>query len=278
MNTLTHDIMVASLRSAGLHSGDACVVHSALRGIGTLPNGPAGVVRAFQEVLTPSGVLVMPSFCYDIEPLIDLRVQPGRTGALTEIFRQMPDVVRSTHPTHSVCAWGGRAMELCAGHETTDPFGNDSPLHKLMVLKGKVLMLGVGLVTCSMVHVCEILCGLPYLHVPMRPERRAKVPFIAPDGRRLTAHIKNFPGCDAAFGLVEHGLRRRCAVRDAMLGAKPTMLFPASELLAVVKDVLSESPVALLCTNNSCACCSRRRKYIYENNTKNQTHCFSAGV
>lgn len=64
-------------------------------------------------------------------------------GLMTEIFRRMPDVRRSIHPTHSLCALGPLADLLTRDHhiaETT--FGEGTPFQKM--IKHKTVILGIG--------------------------------------------------------------------------------------------------------------------------------------
>lgn len=264
MQELTPQELAEDIRRSGVQAGDTCMVHGSLKGIGALPGGPPDLVRALQQALTPEGLLVMPAFSYDAGPAHEFNAEtsPARTGLLAETFRGMPDVVRSLHPTHSVCAWGKQAHALCAGHETAQPFGPDSPLHRLMDGGGKVMLLGVGYTTLSMIHVCECLLKLPYLHIPTHPSRRAEIPLHLSGGEILAVTIGDFPGCSAAFGTVEHHLRKKAAVRDGRIGAKFTQLFLARDLYTVVRAMLQNDPFALLCTNPACACCPLRRRAL----------------
>jgi aminoglycoside 3-N-acetyltransferase len=262
VESLSVDRLSDDIRRAGLRAGDAVLVHSSLKGIGRLPNGPQDLVRAFQDVLTDAGTLVMPAFVYDRGAGTARQSDPPATGLLGTTFVGMPGVVRSWHPTHAVCAWGRGAEELCAGHGAAEPFGVGSPLHKLMERDGNVLLLGVGFVTCSMIHVCESVVGMPYLHIPYQPSRRAHVPFVTPDGDDIDVAIREFPACDAAFGVVEKDLRRRGAIQDGMVGKKFTLLCRARALCEVVRTLVRDDPAALLCTNPGCTCCIRRREAL----------------
>ena len=129
---LSADRLRDDIRSCGLAAGDIALVHSSLRGIGHLSDGPATLIAAFQDILTRCGTLVMPAFTYDYGQDFNVRSSRPMTGLLCETFMNAPDVVRSCHPTHLVCAWENRAWELCEGHEMTEPFGAGSPLRRLM--------------------------------------------------------------------------------------------------------------------------------------------------
>jgi len=242
-----------------------------LKGIGELSGGPVDIIRALQDVLTPEGTLVMPAFTYGLEPEFDVTNSRSLTGLLTELFRQTPDVIRSWHPTHSVCAWGKRGDELCTNHEKTQPFGQESPLQRLIDWGGKVMFIGVGFTTCSMIHVCESRAGVPYQHIPYSPSRRPVIPLIKPDGSTDNINIHEYPGCDVTFGIVEKDLRKIASICDGMIGKKYTMLFPVEDLWNVANALIQEDPAAFLCNNPRCWCCQERRKAV-ENSVKNSTH------
>ena len=88
---------------------------------------------------------------------------PSQVGALTEVFRQMPDVARSLHPTHPVSGWGRHAKELLGTHHLGSTFGITSPFYKLRQYKGLVVGLGT-----------RLRHALTILHVPeeLNPQAR----------------------------------------------------------------------------------------------------------
>jgi len=71
----------------------------------------------------------------------------------------MPDVVRSLNPTHSVAAWGSRAVRHVRHHPRTLTRGPDSPLGLLWRDGGFGLLLVVGYNTNTFHHVVETATG-----------------------------------------------------------------------------------------------------------------------
>ena len=59
---LTQADLVCGFRDLGITAGMGLQVHSSLSSFGHVEGGPATVVRALKEVLTPAGTLMMPSF------------------------------------------------------------------------------------------------------------------------------------------------------------------------------------------------------------------------
>lgn len=156
------------LGELGVREGDVLFVHSsfdAFRGFEDLP--PLGVVEVLEEVLGSSGALLMPTLPFagsavdyvKDDPVFDVRRTPSRMGLLTELFRRMPGVVRSVHPTHSAAVRGPGADELIADHHRAGtPCGAPSPYQKLLARDGKILFLGTTFMAMTFFHtVDEIL-------------------------------------------------------------------------------------------------------------------------
>ena len=225
----------------GLRSGDAVVVHASLRAVGLDANE---LIDALLEAVGPDGLVVMPAFTYDNERYrSDL---PVRTGMLAETFRRRPDARRSAHPTYSVAAVGSGAAELLEGHERTGATGRDSPLGRLAASGGQVLLLGVGHVANTTVHVGEFEADAPYLDIPFDPAWP-------------THGADRFPGCSRAFGAIERPLRERDAIRDGTVGHGIAQLVPGAAVLETTVELLRADPAALLCTDPGCYRCSRAR-------------------
>jgi aminoglycoside 3-N-acetyltransferase len=148
------------------------------------------LVRLLQDLLGPEGTLLMPTFPFvgsqlhyaDTHDTFDTHRTPSRVGLATEVFRRMPGVIRSLHPTHPIAGWGQHARELLATHHLGTAFGRQSPLYKLCHQQGLVIGLGAGLSSFTILHVAE------ELHAPtraMRFEPEARVMTIIDGGRRI---------------------------------------------------------------------------------------------
>lgn len=159
--------IATGLRAAGLERGDALFVHSSLKGLGFIEGGAATVIAAFQEVVGPDGLLVFPTFTIngsmqatlsDAQRVFDPTASPSTVGAITNTFWRSPGVLRSSHPTHSVAAWGRDAHWLVKDHHTASSnFGIDTPFGRFLELNGKVVGLGIGFGPVTFYHVVEDL-------------------------------------------------------------------------------------------------------------------------
>lgn len=165
-SSLDRSDLVAALGAAGLREGDGIFVHSTMSRFGHIEGGPRTVVEAFEEVLGPNTLIAMPAFPLtggsaehlSANPIFDVRTTPSRMGAVTEYFRRLPDVERSLHPTHSVCARGPRARELVEGHAgASTPFGAGTPFARMIDLGLHQVWFGTGIETFTLYHSFECL-------------------------------------------------------------------------------------------------------------------------
>lgn len=255
--------LVADLSRVGLRRGDHVAVHSSYRLIGPVEGGPAAVITALMETVTSAGALVMPTFQDYPAPVFRARETKSDCGVITELFRQMPGVFRSLHPSHSAAAWGERAEWIASAHEQgRTALGVDSPFDRLAQLDGKVLLLGVGQNRNSMIHVGEAHVRPVYLPIPYSPEFAFPVLMESRAGRVESCVIQECPGCSENFGVVGARLRERGQVVEDCIGAGPAYLMRAADVIAAVRDLLAEKPDALLCSREECPFCPKAREAL----------------
>ena len=159
--------MLLDLQAMGVMPGSNLLVHSSYKALGGGVDGPGQVIETLRFALGGEGTLLFPTLSYASVPVenrvFDLKETPSDVGVISEVFRTMPGVLRSFHPTHSVAAVGMRAAEFVRDHEKdSTPVGENSPLRKLRDAKGYILMLGCGLTPNTSMHGVEELVGVPY--------------------------------------------------------------------------------------------------------------------
>jgi len=161
----TRATLLDDLRHAGVREGDLLMVHSSLSAMGYVEGGADAVVAALLDAVGTGGTLAMPAFAHntyskyylDTDPVFDVVHSPSRAGAVTERFRTAPGTLRSFHPTDAVCAAGPLAEYLLRDHfGRLTPYGPDSPYARIAEKNGRILCIGVPLLTsCTNLHTLE---------------------------------------------------------------------------------------------------------------------------
>ena len=186
--------LAAAVRALGVSAGDVVLVHSSFDAFRAFEGRPSDVIEALQQIVGREGAILMPTMPFSgtavewarAHPTVDLRRTPSRMGLVSEVFRRMPDVVRSIHPTHPAAAWGDRAEALVAEHwRATTPCGVGSPYHRLLECDGRILFLGADVTSLTFFHTAEALLGDGW---PVSPftEETFRLTTLASDG---TAHV-----------------------------------------------------------------------------------------
>jgi aminoglycoside N3'-acetyltransferase len=136
------------------------MVHSSFDGLLPMYKGSAKeLVSALIDFCGPERTLVMPSFVmggrtYDASAYFrsrpfDVRRTPSEMGLVAEVFRRTPKVMRSLHPTCSICALGPLGQELTAGHHVSQSgMSPDSPFGIMTTRRTAILGLGVEYYRC----------------------------------------------------------------------------------------------------------------------------------
>ena len=210
------------LLALGLERGMVVFVHCSLSRLGYFSGGANDIISVLKEVVGDTGTIIMPAFSgsgsmealLENEYVFDVMNSQSDSGFLTEKFRQYPGVVRSLHPSHSVCALGKLADQIVSEHElSTSPCDVKSPFAKLSKYDAKVLRLGTGSLT--LYHHVQELVEYPNLFLPgnfdfscidkegekinvmskVYRKQIANIFFIGDDkdGQKLNVHPSNFP-------------------------------------------------------------------------------------
>ena len=249
-----------TLKALGIVPGDRIMVHSSYKSFGAFEKGPQGIVQALQESVTSSGVLAMPALsdCCDggTAGVYDKEHTPVEkwVGIIPEIFRQTPGVLRSAHPTHSICAWGDGAADFLEQEDKLDCFAPDGPWGKL-ARGGKIVFLGEAVGGNTFLHACEAWFA-GYLD-----SIQAQV-----GGRFVT--VTNYPGgCRGNwYGKGRQApwyvkLRERGIARELAAGPAVITVMDAARTASAIKEIFKEDP-ALFFHKSGCRDCARIRSKI----------------
>lgn len=157
------------LRELGVKEGDILLVHASLKSLGQPGLKAELVIKGIEAILGEKGTLLMPALTYKQvdgyeNDIFSIKDTESEVGMLSECFRKMPGVVRSLHPTHSVCARGRFAQELVGNHYMDNtPCGPNSPYRLIKEMGGQILLIGCGLEKNTSMHGVEELINPEYL-------------------------------------------------------------------------------------------------------------------
>lgn len=188
------------LRALGVCEGDLLMVHASLRAIGPVEGGPSQVLGALLDAVGPAGTIAAfvswdrSSYEQTLNgakldererqawPAFDPAANPepyAEFGALNRFICNHPAVRRSASPDASFAAIGRLADEITREHPLVEGYGPGSPLGRIVRMQGRVLLLGAGLDSVTVLHHAEVLADIP-------GKRRVtyEVPIATPDGKR----------------------------------------------------------------------------------------------
>jgi aminoglycoside 3-N-acetyltransferase len=180
----TSRTLIQDLRALGVVDGMTLLVHTSMSALGWVAGGPQAVIEALLAAVGDDGTLVMPThstglsepslwrnppvpeswwpIIRDETPAFDANLTPTRMmGVIAEGFRSYPGVRRSGHPQVSFAACGPNAGFVLSDHSFDHPLGDRSPLARLYDLDGHILLLGVGHVNNTTLHLAEYRADHP---------------------------------------------------------------------------------------------------------------------
>ena len=246
----------AALREAGLARGDAVFFQAGMAAFGTIEGGPLAVIEALRRAVGEEGLIAMPAFPLTgpaVEhlrrhPVFDARSDPSMMGAVSERFRHEPGVMRSVHPTHSVCARGPGAEAMISGHErAVTPFGEGTPFAGLLERGAKQVFFGSGVRAITIYHAFEVLRRPPYPIEVFLPEPIA-VRCLRTDGEEvevatLVHDPRLGPGRIDVDPALEAEVRRRLlagGMRVVPLGRSEVLCQPIPQMFETFELMLSD--------------------------------------
>jgi aminoglycoside 3-N-acetyltransferase len=169
-------------------------------------------------------------------------------------------VIRSANPTHSAAGIGPAAETMLAGHDETQAVGVGSPLDRLRQAGARVLMIGCGFESCTLLHLAEAYAEVPYLRLPCATFDPVAL-VVRGEGGIEERPMEIVPGCSRGFPKFEKAFRRQGLIRDGRVGKAKAMLCDMDPLFQAAVRLLRENPLGYLC-DGPCATCQRRRERV----------------
>lgn len=253
---LTRAKILSQLRALGVEKGGVLLVHTSFRAIRPIERGPLGLIEALRDSLGPHGTLVMPSWSGDDDQPFNPITSPASPdlGVVPDTFWRLPGVARSNHP-FAFAAAGPQAERITSGSLPVPPHGPESPVGRIYDLEGQVLLLGVGHDADTMLHLTELVAGVPY--------RVPRYCTVLQDGRPVRVDYGENDHCCARFNLADEWLRARGLQREGRVGQAHARLARARDIVNLALEALAHDPLLFLHPSIAgCAECDEARASV----------------
>ena len=245
MENKTHKLseLREDLINLGLKSDDRILIHSSLRSVGKIEGRAEGLIALLMEYLH-EGAILMPAHTWmsvnKNNPRFIHAETPSGVGALTEVFRNTPGVIRSAHPTHSNCGWGVDIDDLLRDQEKFNtPCGPKSTYARLDEKNYKILLVGVNFSRNTAIHALEERAKVPGR---LSPETEAlEVEFA--DGRVISSPQHRHIGPTSEnYVRIEPMLKAMGILKEGKLGNAKVLHMETKPLFETVTNLLRKDP------------------------------------
>lgn len=238
--------IINQIKELGIKRNDIILIHSSMKAIGEVENGAETILDAFTQYLN-EGLLIFPTHTWatinEKNNIFDPLTEPSCVGVLSNLFMKRPGVFRSWHPILSVAAVGKGAKEYVEGEENTDTAcSRNGCLGKLYDMEGKILFIGCGLRSNTIIHGVE-----EWNQVPKRLTDDYKLFKIrTPDGRLIDrpmrVHDHSRGDVSENYGKIEEALLKNKIAHIGKIGDAKTYCCDAQKMVDLVSAFLKKEP------------------------------------
>ena len=162
-------------------------------------------------------------------------------GVIPSIFLTYPGVNRSNHPLNSVSAIGSKSLYYTSEHDFHEPEGINSPVGKLYKKNGKVLLLGVGLSSCTAIHLAEYIADVDYLYNDNPVVLKDNI-----EGLNNFVQIKKYPGTSEFFDQYITELNDKDYFINKKFGLANIIIFEIKPVIDFFVAKLQDNPHCLI--------------------------------
>lgn len=258
----------------GIKEKDHVLLHSSFRKIKNIFNETSieNFITNLQEIITPEGSLILPAFTYcfkkrNIEyEIFDRCSSPAKTGAVSDVFRSMPGVIRTSSPTHSFALWGCAAQKISYKNSPVSPLGKESVLEWLAQTENSwVLMAGVNFSSFSFGHYLEIIADVPWKGFSPWEYLSVEPVGVSTEGEIA---LKEIPGCAKSFVHFEDYLLSENIIEKVIINNSVFYYFPVKQMIEYGKEYFTNNRDNLLCPKGVCKPCDARHQFLEKFNNE----------
>lgn len=254
MKTITKEQILFDLQLGGIKKGDVVLMQSALSSIGYVEGGADAVIDAVLEAIGPEGTFAVSTMSF--ENPFDPENSPSEVGIISETHRKRPGSIRSLRPVHCINAIGAKAEELTKDHDKcATNCGEGSPYLKLRDMGGKIILLGVDFSRNTTLHAIEDIMNAVYLI-----NREIPAPKYMEDYKHKTMTMVKFCPGHRNFISFTSVLRRAEAMTEVRIGNALAKIIDVRKMFELGQKLLTEDPLAFLCSNENCSHCAEVRR------------------
>ncbi len=224
------------------------MVHSAFRRFAAVGFDIHTVLSALIDYAEKS-VLLLPTMSWRFvnrsNPVFDVLKTPSNTGAMTEVFRTSFAQGRSLHPTHSV-AGVGEDLDHFLGHHHLEitPCGSRSPFARLVESDGQILMMGIGIDCCTVIHHVE---EIEEVDIYLNPSSKSvEYQCVDRDGQTRQVKVRHHYLMRRNYWQFQDMLHANGMLKVSRMGAPTCVGFSAKKLATLVRNRLIVDPRAIL--------------------------------
>jgi len=220
------------------------------------------LLKTLQEIISPAGSLIMPVFTYCFKKsnqpyeIFDRELSASKVGAVSEVFRSMPEVIRTGSPTHSFALRGSVGEEISADNNPSSPLGKGSVLDWLVQKdESFILLLGVDFSSLTFGHYVEARSDLLWKNVSPWKHLQVLETGVSVEGE---FPLQEVPGCSKAFINWQNHLLEQGKIKPFSLGQLQAFYLPTPLLLEEGLQYTRTMPEKWLCPMGSCSACDER--------------------
>lgn len=257
--------LINFFKNIGIKQGNNVIVHGSFRKL--KKQFPNLLMEDFfidlMEHITKSGSIILPTFTYCYKrkdnnfERYDIKNSESKVGALSEFFRKLDSVVRTSSPTHSFALWGKIKKEIPSSNSPESPLGAGSVLEWLSNNDNSyVLLLGTDFTSLSFCHYLEIISQVPWADISPWDYLGVEPYGVSINNEQK---LKELPGCSKPFINFQNYLLKKNLIKNLNNTTLETYYISIELLLEQGLYFFTNHLDELLCPEKTCQACDTRR-------------------